>query len=159
MKLFRLFIHLLRKIFLLSFHSNRLPMVTTYDDTIELVFQELDLKNDALEALLKAAYMAGAKSVVSGNVIDQTKGDLDVSGYLRGMKSLSKIIGQVNQTLTEGQAQAVKEAVNDLVDVSGQPLLTGALEQHFSNFLDLIRSGKELRAYADTLVDPNATPE
>lgn len=134
-------------------------MGTTYDDTIELVFQELDLKNDALEALLKAAYMAGAKSVVSGNVIDQTKGDLDVSGYLRGMKSLSKIIGQVNQTLTEGQAQAVKEAVNDLVDVSGQPLLTGALEQHFSNFLDLIRSGKELRAYADTLVDPNATPE
>jgi len=134
-------------------------MGTTYDDTIELVFQELDLQNDALEALLKAAYMAGAKSVVSGTVIDQTKGELDVSGYLRGMKSLAKVIGRVNQNLTEDQAQVVKEAVNDLVDVTGEPLLTGALEQHFSNFLDLIRSGKELRAYADTLVDPNATPE
>ena len=149
---------LIRK-FLFSFFNQNFPPMgsnTTFQDTIDLVFGELDLQNDTLEGLLKSAYSAGANAALSSTVIDQTKGDVDVSPFIRGFKNLAQMVGKVNQSLSPDQAQAVKDAVNDLLDISGQPLLTGALEQQFSNYLDIVVNAKSLKGYADTLVDPNA---
>lgn len=129
---------------------------TTFQDTLDLVFGELDLQNDKLEEMLKAAYTAGANAAISSTVIDQTKGDVDVTPFIRGFKNLAQLVGKVNQSLSPDQAQAVKDAVTDLFDISGQPLLTGALEQQFSNYLDIVVNAKALKGYADTLVDPTA---
>lgn len=131
-------------------------MGNTFQDTLDLVFGELDLQNDTLEGLIKAAYTAGANAVLSSTVIDQTKGDIDVANFLRGFKNLAQLVGKVNQGLTADQAQSVKDAVVDMFDITGQPLLTGALEQQFANYIDLITNAKGLKAYANTLVDPNA---
>jgi hypothetical protein len=125
----------------------------TFQDTLDLAFGELDLQNDQLEGLLKSSFTAGANALKASQVIDQNKGDLDVTNYLRGMKSLAQVVGTTNQSLSTEQAQKVREAVSDLIDVKDNPLLTGALEALFGYYLDLVYVGKQLRAYADTLAE------
>lgn len=122
-----------------------------FNDTLTLALGELDMQDDLLEALFKNCLTAGAKALSTSQVVEMNKGDIDVSPFLRGMKNLARIVGQVNTTLTEEQTKAVKEAVTDLIDVKDTPLLSAALEQLFSDYMDIILSGKNLRAYADNL--------
>lgn len=122
-----------------------------FNDTLTLALGELDMQDDQLETLFKNCLTAGAKALSTSQVVEMNKGDIDVSPFLRGMKSLARIIGQVNNTLTEEQTAAVKEAVTDMIDVKEVPLLSAALEQLFSDYMDIILSGKNLRAYADSL--------
>lgn len=128
----------------------------TFQDTLDLAFSEMDLQNDTLEGLLKASFTAGANALKASQVIDQNKGDRDVTNYLRGMKSLAQVVGITNQPLTPEQAEKVRAAVADLIDVQDNPLLTGALESLFGYYLDLVYIGKQLRTYADSLTEATA---
>lgn len=124
-------------------------MGETFQDVLDVAFGELDLANDEQETLLKNLLSAGARALSAAQVVDLNKGDTDVTGYIRGMKAIAQIVGKSSPSITPEMSAQVKSAVSDLVDVKDQPLLSGALEELFNGYFDLIVAGKEFKAFAD----------
>jgi len=124
-------------------------MGDTYQSVIDLAFAELDLQDDVLETKFKTLLAADVKTLIAAQVVDQQKGDTDVAPYLKGLRTIARVVGSAAVPLSDETVGAVQEAIAEIVDVKDQPLLSGALEEIFSGYLGIIRGAKELKTYID----------
>ncbi len=124
-------------------------MGDTYQSVIDLAFAELDLQDDVLETKFKTLLSADVKTLIAAQVVDQQKGDTDVTPYLKGLRTIARVVGSAAVPLSDETVGAVQEAIAEIVDVKDQPLLSGALEEIFSGYLGIIRGAKELKTYID----------
>lgn len=124
-------------------------MGETYQSVVDLAFSELDLQDDELETRLKALLSANVQTLVAAQVVDQQKGDTDVAPYLKGLRTIARVVGMTAVPLSDDVISEVKEAIAEIVDVKDQPLLSGALEEIFSGYLGIIRGAKEVKTYLD----------
>ncbi len=119
----------------------------TFNLISDLLKQQIDFVNDDLELLVENLMEASGKTQAAALVVDQSKGDTDVTEKLEGLTELAGTVGTAFHTLTDDQKAKLKSGVSKLVSYPDNPVLEGGLEGVFNGYVDLIDAGNKLNDF------------
>jgi len=122
-------------------------MNPTFDLVSGLLIQQIDFVDDALENLVETVVASAGKVQAQSLLIDQSKGDEDISETVSGITELAETVGAAFTQLSDTQKTTLQNAVNKLVRYPDNPTLEGALEGLFAHYLNLLESVKALNGY------------
>lgn len=127
--------------------------LTTILDSIKA---QIDFKNDELEVLVEAAFVAGGKAMIALLSVDE-KNDgepvQDLTDYISGIAGLTQSVGSFLGSLTDEQEAAYRANLKKVI-VNVDPAVELALEDFADANLDLTAAILEMNDVIDELENP-----
>lgn len=119
----------------------------TFNFVNSLILAQVDFADDTFEALIESLMTASGSTQQASLLVDQTKGDTDVTEVVTGLSELAETIGKAFGQLGPDEKQTIKGAIAKLVSYPDQPELEAALEALFNNYLDTLDAVKAVNDY------------
>lgn len=120
-------------------------------DSIKL---QLDFNNDAVEALVEAAFTAGGQAMVAILAVDAANEDLetpqDLGDYIDGIAGLTQEVGSFLDSLTDDQVAAYRANLKKVI-TNPVPAVELALEAFADANLDLTAAVLDVNDAIDAL--------
>ena len=108
-----------------------MTLETVYDSIAE----QIDFENDALEAVVKKAFMLGGKSQAALLKLKEKDPDSTLGDYTDGIVKIVKPIGQFVDDLDEDQLASYKEGLKAVI-THPDPEVEAVLEEFGDYYLD-----------------------
>jgi len=123
---------------------------------LDSIKAQVDFKNDEVEVLVEAAFVAGARAMIALlSVDDSNDGEpaQDLTDYISGIAGLTQSVGAFLGSLTDEQEAAYRANLKKVI-VNVDPNVELALEDFADANLDLTAAILEMNDVIDELENP-----
>lgn len=114
---------------------------------------QIDFKNDELEAVVKAAFNAGGQAQAALLTVEKLAPEEDLEDYTTGILEITNPIGQFLDDLTDEQAAAYRAGLKKVIKHENADV-EAALEAFADASLDLTAAVKAMNEKIDELEAP-----
>lgn len=122
----------------------------TLQDVYDSIAAEIDFQNDALEAVVKKAFMLGGKSQAALLTLQAKDPENSLGDYTDGIAKLAKPIGKFVDNLTADQLQDYKDGLKAVI-THPDPEVEAVLESFGDFYLDTIVAVDDMKEEIDAL--------
>lgn len=132
-------------------------MAANLQSVFDSIVDQLDFKNDAVEALVEAAFIAGGHAMTAileverANSVGETQQDLDE--YVAGIAGLTQSVGSFLDSLTTEEATQYRANLKKVI-TNPVPEVELALEAFADANLDLTAALLDVNDAIDALENP-----
>lgn len=123
------------------------------NDIISGLGNQIDFKNDEVEAVVKAAFNAGGRAQAALLTVERLAPEEDLEEYTSGILQVTNPIGQFLDDLTEEQETAYRDGLKKVIRHENAEV-EAALEAFADASLDLTAAVKAMNDKIDELETP-----